>query len=64
MTLTRIEVGGEAPYPVIIGTGVLAELPQLVGPDAGTVAVIYPAGRRHARTSAYPPGPHGRAGAV
>ena len=40
MTLTRIEVGGEAPYPVIIGTGVLAELPQLVGPAAGTVAVI------------------------
>ena len=45
MTVTRIEVGGAAPYPVIIGTGVLAELPQLVGPAAGTVAVIYPAGR-------------------
>ena len=45
MTVTRIEVGGEAPYPVIIGTGVLAELPQLVGPAARTVAVIYLAGR-------------------
>ncbi len=44
MTVTRIEVGGEHPYPVVIGTGVLGELPRLVGPAARTVAVIHPAG--------------------
>ncbi|HEY6275052.1 MAG TPA: 3-dehydroquinate synthase [Streptosporangiaceae bacterium] len=44
MTLTRIEVGGEQPYQVVVGTGVLGELPRLVGPAARTVAVIHPAG--------------------
>jgi 3-dehydroquinate synthase len=44
VTLTRIDVGGEHPYQVVIGTGVLGELPRLVGPAARTVAVIHPAG--------------------
>jgi 3-dehydroquinate synthase len=44
VTITRIEVGGEHPYQVIVGTGVLAELPGLVGTAARTVIVIHPAG--------------------
>ena len=42
MTAIRIPVGGEQPYAVVIGHGVLGELPSLVG--AGAVAVIHPAG--------------------
>lgn len=41
---TRIEVGGAAPYPVVIGTGVLSELPRLVGPGARTVGLMHAAG--------------------
>jgi 3-dehydroquinate synthase len=44
MSVTRIPVGGEQPYEVVIGTGVLGELPSLVGPAARTVVVIHPAG--------------------
>ncbi|MEW9530382.1 3-dehydroquinate synthase [Microbispora sp. NPDC049125] len=44
MTATRITVQGDAPYDVVVGTGVLAELPGLVGPGARTVAVVHPAG--------------------
>jgi 3-dehydroquinate synthase len=44
VTLTRIGVGGEHPYQVLVGTGVLGELPELVGPAARTVAIIHPAG--------------------
>ena len=44
MTITRIPVGGERPYEVVIGTGVLSELPSLVGKRARTVVVIHPAG--------------------
>jgi 3-dehydroquinate synthase len=44
VTLTRIEVGGEHPYPVIIGTGVLGELASMVGNAVRTVAVIHPQG--------------------
>jgi 3-dehydroquinate synthase len=44
VTLTRIPVGGERPYEVVIGTGVLGELPSLVGKAARTVVVIHPAG--------------------
>ncbi len=43
MSATRIPVGGACPYDVVVGTGVLGELPGLVG-DARTVVVIYPAG--------------------
>jgi 3-dehydroquinate synthase len=38
---TRIKVGGDQPYDVVVGTGVLSELPGLVGPRAETVAVIH-----------------------
>lgn len=40
--VTRIEVGGPAPYPVLVGRGVLAELPPLLD-GATRVAVIHPA---------------------
>ena len=40
MTQTRITVGGEQPYDVVIGAGVLGALPGLVGKKAETVAVI------------------------
>jgi 3-dehydroquinate synthase len=42
--MTRIPVGGEQPYDVVVGTGVLAELPSLVTKKAETVAVIHAAG--------------------
>ena len=43
-SVTRIPVGGEQPYEVVVGTGVLQELPSLVGKKAETVAVIHAAG--------------------
>ncbi|HEX6454563.1 MAG TPA: 3-dehydroquinate synthase [Trebonia sp.] len=43
-SVTRIPVGGEQPYEVVVGTGVLPELPSLVGKKAETVAVIHAAG--------------------
>jgi 3-dehydroquinate synthase len=42
--VTRIPVGGEAPYEVVVGTGVLGELPSLVRKKAETVAVIHAGG--------------------
>ncbi len=44
MTLTRIQVTGERAYQVVVGTGVLAELPALVGQAARTVVVVHPEG--------------------
>jgi len=44
MTVTRIGVGGERPYEVVLGTGVLSELPSLIGPAARTVVVVHPDG--------------------
>jgi 3-dehydroquinate synthase len=44
VTVTRIEVGGQHAYQVVIGTGVLAELPALVGRAARTVVVVHPQG--------------------
>ncbi len=41
MSVTRIPVGGERPYQVILGTGILGELPSLVGKDARAVVVIH-----------------------
>jgi 3-dehydroquinate synthase len=41
--VSRIRVGGEVPYDVVIGTGVLGELPSLLG-DAGIVAVVHAEG--------------------
>ena len=40
MTQTRITVGGEQPYDVVVGAGVLGALADLVGKKAETVAVI------------------------
>jgi 3-dehydroquinate synthase len=44
VTARRIAVGGERPYEVAVGTGVLTELPSLVGPQARTVVVVHSAG--------------------
>ncbi|MEV4094972.1 3-dehydroquinate synthase [Streptosporangium saharense] len=44
MTTSRIKVSGESPYDVVIGTGVLGELPALLGPAVRTVAVVHPEG--------------------
>ena len=44
MTATRIDVSpsdGGPPYQVIVGVGVLSELPGLVPKDARTVVVIH-----------------------
>ena len=37
MSTTRIRVSGECPYEVVVGSGVLGELPAMVGADAGIV---------------------------
>jgi 3-dehydroquinate synthase len=42
VSATTIAVGGARPYPVIVGTGVLGELPALVGEAARTVVVVCP----------------------
>jgi 3-dehydroquinate synthase len=42
VSATRITVGGERPYDVVVGEGVLGELPGLVG--EGAVAIIHAAG--------------------
>ncbi len=44
MSVTRIPVGGEHPYEVVVGTGVLGELPSLIGKHATSVMVIAPEG--------------------
>jgi 3-dehydroquinate synthase len=44
VSVTRIQVAGEKPYEVVLGTGVLSELPGLIGKDARTVVVIHAAG--------------------
>jgi 3-dehydroquinate synthase len=44
VTVTRIAVGGESPYQVVVGTGIFGELPSLIGTAARTVAVIHPEG--------------------
>jgi 3-dehydroquinate synthase len=47
VTATRIDVhpsDGGAPYPVVVGVGVLGELPGLIPKDARTVVVIHAGG--------------------
>jgi 3-dehydroquinate synthase len=44
VTATRIAVRGERPHEVVVGSGVQAELPALIGPRARTVMVICAAG--------------------
>jgi 3-dehydroquinate synthase len=39
---TRIRVEGDAPYDVVVGTGLLAELAPLLGEEVQRVAVIHP----------------------
>ena len=39
---TRITVGGESPYDVVIGHGLLDELPKMLGEKVSRVAVIHP----------------------
>ena len=75
MTATRIPVGGEQPYDVVLGAGIMAELPALVGERAQTVVLIHAEGldklaepARRALTSAgytvcpepVPPGEHAK----
>ncbi|HEY9409852.1 MAG TPA: 3-dehydroquinate synthase [Jiangellaceae bacterium] len=42
----RIPVGGEQPYDVVVGSGLLGELPALLGPEVARVAVIHPGALR------------------
>jgi 3-dehydroquinate synthase len=42
--MTRIPVGGERPYQVVLGDGVLSELPSLIGKDARAVVVVHGSG--------------------
>ncbi|WP_246577620.1 3-dehydroquinate synthase [Actinospica durhamensis] len=39
---TRIPVGGEAPYEVVVGHGLLGELPAMLGERVSRVAVVHP----------------------
>jgi 3-dehydroquinate synthase len=41
VTATRIAIGGERPYEVVVGTGVLSALPALLGPAPSNVVVIH-----------------------
>ena len=43
---TRITVRTERPYDVVVGRGLLGELPAMLGPNAQRVAVIHPAALR------------------
>jgi 3-dehydroquinate synthase len=42
----RIRVGGEAPYDVVVGRGLLGELPGMLGEAVSRVAVVHPAALR------------------
>src|SRR5215831_13188710 len=44
MTATRIRVGGERPYDVLVGRGIVSDLPGRIGDQATTVIVIYARG--------------------
>jgi 3-dehydroquinate synthase len=43
---TRIQVGGESPYDVLVGTGLLGEVSGLLGKGVRQVAVVHPAALR------------------
>jgi 3-dehydroquinate synthase len=45
MTATRIKVGGDQPYEVVVGTHVLGELPPLVGHAARAVFLVHARGQ-------------------
>lgn len=40
--LSTLHVGGAAPYDVVVGTGLLGELPRMLGAGVRRVAVIHP----------------------
>ncbi|RBP61578.1 3-dehydroquinate synthase [Brevibacterium sanguinis] len=42
MTVTRIDVDAGGRYPVLVGQGLLGQLPDLIGPRAEKVLVIHP----------------------
>jgi 3-dehydroquinate synthase len=45
VTATRIKVGGEQPYEIVVGNGVLGELPALIGPGARAAVVVHARGQ-------------------
>ena len=47
MTATKITVTGEQPYDVLVGTGILAELPALIPGEARQVVLIHAEGLTH-----------------
>jgi len=42
--LSRLHVAGQSPYDVVIGNGLLGELPTMLGDEVQRVAVIHPRG--------------------
>jgi 3-dehydroquinate synthase len=52
VTATRIKVGGDRPYEVVVGTGVLGELPSLIGAAARAVVVVHARGQDAAAAAA------------
>jgi 3-dehydroquinate synthase len=44
VSAARIPVRGERPYEVVVGAGVLSELPSLIGKDARAVVVVHASG--------------------
>jgi 3-dehydroquinate synthase len=42
VSVTRVSVGGERPYEVVVGSGALAQLPAQVGRGAQSVMLIHP----------------------
>jgi 3-dehydroquinate synthase len=49
---TRISVGGEHPHDVVVGTGVLTELPALIGAGARAVVVVHARGQEELAAAA------------
>jgi 3-dehydroquinate synthase len=43
---TRIQVRAEHPYEVVVGSGLLGELPAMLGPQVQRAAIVHPAGLR------------------
>lgn len=46
MSTTRIRVASERPYEVVVGSGLLSELPAMLGDPPGRVAIIHPSALR------------------
>ncbi|HWF81928.1 MAG TPA: 3-dehydroquinate synthase [Streptosporangiaceae bacterium] len=52
MSVTRIKVGGEQPYDVLVGTDIMGELPGMVGDRPHTVVLIHAEGLENLARSA------------